>query len=231
MLTYVSLGLGLVSLVAFMAKCNKKRSVEGVFIKNLTSVFFLLTTLTAAFSNQSFWQYGILVLIGGAFGMLGDIYLDQKWVYPEHDEKYLVAGFVSFAIGHFFYMGAIALQLGLGIKDFLFIPLIAGIAVAAFTLIMEKPTKCNYGKFRLIVTLYCVVIGAMAGTTLLGAINTGASAQYIVLVIAAVLFLLSDIVLSSMYFGTQNTPLFFVINHTTYYFAQFMIAFSVLLAK
>ena len=84
MLTYLSLGLGLVSLIAFMIKCNKQRSVGGVFIKNITSLFFLFTTATAIFYNQDFWKYGILILIGGVFGMLGDIYLDQKWVYPQH---------------------------------------------------------------------------------------------------------------------------------------------------
>ncbi|MBR5438280.1 MAG: lysoplasmalogenase [Clostridia bacterium] len=230
MLTYASLGLGFISLIAFLVKCNKQRSIGGVFIKNITSLFFLFTTATAIYYNQDFWKYGILILIGGVFGILGDIYLDQKWLYPQHNDSYLNAGFVSFGIGHFFYMGAISLHLGFGIKDFL-VPLIAGVGVAAFTLITEKPTKCNFGKFRAIVTVYCLVIGAMAGTTLWGMIQTGFSVQYIVLVVAAVLFLLSDIVLSSMYFGTKNTPAFFVINHTTYYFAQFLIAFSVFLIK
>lgn len=228
MLTYLSLGLGLISLIAFMVKCNKQRSITGVFIKNLASLFFLATTATAIYYNQQFWQYGILILIGGIFGMLGDIYLDQKWLYPQHNDNYLNAGFICFGVGHFFYMGAITLHLGFTVKDFL-VPLIAGIGVAVFTLATEKPTKCNFGKFKLTVTIYCLVIGAMAGTALWGAIQTGGSIQYIVFVAAAVLFLLSDIVLSSMYFGNKNTPLFFVINHTTYYLAQFFIAFSVYL--
>ncbi len=230
MLTYLSMGLGMVSLVAFLAKCYKQRSVAGVFIKNITSIFFLFTTATATFYNQDFWKYGMLILIGGAFGMLGDIYLDQKWVYPQHNDNYLNAGFLSFGIGHFFYIGAIFLHLGFGLKDFL-VPVIAGVVVAAFTLITEKPTKCHFGKFKAIVTVYCLVIGTMAGTALWGMIQTGFSVQYIVFVVAAVLFLLSDIILSSMYFGEKNTLVNFVINHTTYYFAQFLIAFSVFLIK
>ncbi len=230
MLTYLSMGLGMVALVAFMAKCNKQRSVGGVFIKNITSLFFLFTTATAIYYNQDFWKYGILILIGGVFGMLGDIYLDQKWVYPEHNDNYLNAGFVSFGIGHFFYIGAIFLHLGFGLKDFL-VPVIVGVVVAAFTLITEKPTKCHFGKFKAIVTVYCLVIGTMAGTALWGMIQTGFSVQYIVFVVAAVLFLISDIILSSMYFGTKNTPVNFVLNHTSYYFAQFLIAFTVFLIK
>lgn len=230
MLTYLSMGLGLVSLIAFMVKCNKQRSVGGVFIKNITSLFFLFTTATAIYYNQDFWKYGILILIGGVFGMLGDIYLDQKWLYPEHNDNYLNAGFVSFGIGHFFYIGAIFLHMGFGLKDFL-VPVIVGIFVAVFTLVTEKPTKCHFGKFKAIVTVYCLIIGTMAGTALWGMIQTGFSAQYIVFQVAALLFLLSDIILSSMYFGTKNTPVNFVLNHTSYYFAQFLIAFTVFLIK
>ncbi len=230
MLTYLSIGLGMVALIAFMVKCNKQRSVGGVFLKNITSIFFLFTTATAIFYNQDFWQYGVLILIGGIFGMLGDIYLDQKWVYPEHNDNYLNAGFVSFGIGHFFYIGAIFLHLGFGLKDFL-VPVIVGVFVAVFTLVTEKPTKCHFGKFKAIVTVYCLIIGTMAGTALWGMIQTGFSVQYIVFVVAAVLFLLSDVILSSMYFGTKNTPVNFVLNHASYYFAQFLIAFTVFLIK
>ena len=230
MLTYLSLGLGMVALIAFMVKCNKQRSVGGVFIKNIASIFFLFTTATAIFYNQDFWKYGVLILIGGIFGMLGDIYLDQKWIYPEHNDNYLNAGFVSFGIGHFFYIGAIFLHLGFGVKDLL-VPIIAGVVVAVFTLVTEKPTKCHFGKFKAIVTVYCLIIGTMTGTALWGMIQTGFSVQYIVFVVAAALFLLSDIILSSMYFGTKNTPVNFVLNHASYYFAQFMIAFTVFLIK
>ena len=56
MFTYLSMGLGMVALIAFMVKCVKQRSVGGVFIKNITSLFFLFTTATAVFYNQNFWQ-------------------------------------------------------------------------------------------------------------------------------------------------------------------------------
>ncbi len=230
MLTYLSLGFGLVSLIAFMVKCHKQRSVGGVFIKNITSIFFLFTTATAIYYNQDFWKYGILVLIGGVFGMLGDIYLDQKWVYPQHNDNYLYAGFISFGIGHFFYIAAMFHNMGFGIKDFL-VPIVVGVVVAVFTLATEKPTKCHFGKFKAIVTVYCLVIGTMTGTTLWSMIQSGFAVHYIVFQAAAILFLISDIILSSMYFGNKNNSVNFVLNHGTYYAAQFLIALSVFLIK
>lgn len=235
MLTYISLALGAVFLVLFMVKCHKQRSVLGVYIKNLTSIFFLLTGLTATFCNSDYpdlWKYSLPLMMGGVFGLMGDIYLDQKWLYPEHNDQYLNMGFISFGIGHFFYMGAIYTQAHFTPKDML-IPLVVGAIVTLSNLALEKPTKQKYGKFYAIVTLYCLILGTMVGTSLWAAIKTGQVA-YIVFNIGAVLFLISDIILSPMYFAIKqdrNTPFNFVINHATYYIGQFMIAFSVFLLE
>lgn len=235
MLTYISLALGAVFLVLFMVKCHKQRSVLGVYIKNLTSIFFLLTGLTATFCNSDYpdlWKYSLPLMMGGVFGLMGDIYLDQKWLYPEHNDQYLNMGFISFGIGHFFYIGAIYAQAKFTPKDML-IPLVVGAVVTLSNLALEKPTKQKYGKFYAIVTLYCLILGTMVGTSLWAAIKTGQVA-YIVFNIGAVLFLISDIILSPMYFAIKqdrNTPFNFVINHATYYIGQFMIAFSVFLLE
>ena len=82
MLTYVCLGGGAAFFITFLAMCNKKRSVLGVYIKNFTSIFFLLTGLTATFCNSDYpnlWMYSLPIMMGGVFGLMGDIYLDQKW--------------------------------------------------------------------------------------------------------------------------------------------------------
>ena len=235
MLTYACLGGGAAFLLAFMIMCHKKRSVLGVYIKNLTSIFFLLTALTATFCNSDYpdlWMYSLPIMMGGVFGLMGDIYLDQKWVYPQHNDQYLNMGFISFGIGHFFYMGAIYTQAHFTPKDML-VPLGVGALVTVCNLILEKPTKQKYGKFYAIVTLYCLILGTMVGTSLWAAIQTKQIA-YIVFNIGAVLFLISDIILSPMYFAikqNRNTPFNFVINHATYYIGQFMIAFSVFLLE
>ena len=173
MLTYISLALGAIFLILFMVKCHKKRSVLGVYIKNLTSIFFLLTGLTATFCNSDYpdlWKYSLPIMMGGVFGLMGDIYLDQKWLYPEHNDQYLNMGFISFGIGHFFYMGAIYTHANFEPKDML-VPLGVGAIVTVCNLLLEKPTKQKYGKFYAIVTAYCMILGTMVGTSLLVAFN------------------------------------------------------------
>lgn len=220
-------------LIAFMVMCNKKRSVLGVYIKNITSIFFILTAVTGAFNNTAYpdvWKFALPIVVGEVFGLMGDIYLDQKWVYPQHNDQYLNMGFISFGIGHFFYMGAMYVHAKFEVKDML-VPLAVGAVVTIVNLALEKPTKQKYGKFFAIVTVYCLVLGTMVGTSLWAAIKTKQIA-YIVFNVGSLLFLLSDVILSPMYFAIKqdrNTPLNFVLNHTTYYVGQYLIALTPLL--
>lgn len=230
MTTYLSFGIGMCFLIAFMVICHKKRSVPGVFVKSLTSVFFLLTATTGAFNNTAnpdVWRYAMLIVMGGVLGLMGDIYLDQKWLYPEHNEQYLYLGFTSFGIGHFFYIGAMYAHAKFEIKDML-VPLVIGVIVTVVNLALEKPTKQKYGKFFAIVTVYCMILGTMLGTAFWAYIKTK-QVSYLVYTIGAALFLLSDVILSPMYFAIKqdkNTPVNFVLNHTTYYVGQYLIALT-----
>lgn len=230
MTTYLSFGIGMCFLIAFMVMCNKKRSVLGVYIKNITSVFFILTAVTGAFNNTDLsdvWKYALPIVVGEVFGLMGDVYLDQKWLYPQHNDQYLNMGFISFGIGHFFYMGAMYTHAKFEIKDML-VPLVIGVIVTVVNLALEKPTKQKYGKFFAIVTVYCLILGTMLGTAFWAYIKTK-QVSYLVYTIGAALFLLSDVILSPMYFAIKqdrNTPLNFVLNHTTYYVGQYLIALT-----
>ncbi len=236
----VSCALGLVSLLVFLITCNKKRSVPGVFTKMVVSLFFIATAffginhVVSATADMTIIKYGLMIIMGLVFGLLGDIYLDQKWVYPDDDEKYLYAGFAVFAIGHFFYVGAMIMTAGLNFTHMLIASALA-ILVVIVNLIMERITKLNFHKFRLVVSLYSFVVGLTMTTALVAfAVTYMASGltlavPYLVFTVAGALFLVSDIILSSQYFGTHNTPLFFVMNHVTYYLAQYLIALTIVI--
>ena len=211
---YCSIALGLVFFVLFVIKCHKQRSVGGVFLKNAISAFFIITAIIALVDKPSEFQYGILILGGLVFGMLGDIYLDQKWVYPADNKKYLA-------------IILNARNYGLEMKYLWFAAAFA-VVVSAFVLISEKPTKQHFGEFKITVMLYGLVVAGMAGVSMVAVICTK-QPRFICCAIGGVMFLLSDLILSPMYFGPKekNNPTNFFINHLTYYIAQYLLAFSI----
>ena len=220
--------IGAFFLVAFLLKCKDKRSVTGVFLKNATSIFFILTAVCGIVKNSASWKYGLLIVVGLVFGMLGDIYLDQKWVYPKDMKQYLYAGFICFGIGHLFYIPALVTTAHISMK-LMIIPVIVGVVVAVGNLLLEKPMKQKFGEYKAIVTVYSFILAAMVATADVAAFVSKHPA-FIVYAIGSVLFLVSDLVLSPMYFGEgKNTPTNFIVNHVTYYLGQYMIAFSVAL--
>ncbi len=239
---YVSLALGAASLVAFLIKCRKQRSVIGVFNKNIVSLFFIATAFFGIIKaidtgNTGMTKYGVIMMFGLVFGMLGDIYLDQKWVYPDDNKKYLYAGFITFLIGHIFYITAVFRKLSefVRLKPVHFI-IAAAIAVAIdiFNLILEKPTKQHYGSYKLIVTVYTFFVAGTLGATATAAIFTYGTAGFVpflIFAIGAALFLLSDVILSPMYFGdgSKNTPANFILNHLTYYIGQYIFALTIVM--
>ena len=187
-----------------------------------------MTSITGTLAHPEYTELGISIIAGGIFGMLGDIYLDQKWVYPQHDEKYLFAGFSCFGIGHLIFIAGMLNQIEFVAKDFI-VPAIVSVVVTVGQLILEKPTKQKFGKFKGILIVYCLILAFAMGVSFMAAYKTGYTG-FIVYAIGLVFFLISDIILSPMYFAIakdKNTPVNFVLNHATYYIAQFMIAFSI----
>ncbi|MCM1544493.1 MAG: lysoplasmalogenase [Ruminococcus sp.] len=225
-MVYAIVAFGAVYLLLFILRCKNERSVQGVFTKNMTSMAFILTALMSCYKNPSSWQYGIMIICGLVFGMLGDIYLDLKWVYPNDMKKYLNYGFLFFGFGHLFYMGAMFVGAKLTIVQML-IAAAVGVVVAIGNLLLEKPMKQKFGEFKVIVTIYSFILAMMTATAVISAIVTGEK-SFIMFAVGAVLFLVSDLILSPMYFGEgKNTPLNFILNHVTYYAGQFMIALTI----
>ncbi len=223
---YVPIGCGALFLIMFIFKCKDKRSVDGVFLKNTTSLFFILTAMMACYQNPDSWQYGLITIGGLVLGMLGDIYLDLKWVYPDDMKKYLNTGFINFGLGHLFYISGLAIVAKLSVKHLL-IAAAVGVVVAIGNLLLEKPMKQKFGEFKAIVTIYSFILATMVATSVICAIVTGCTA-FIIYAVGAVLFMISDLILSPMYFGEgKNTPVNFILNHVTYYAGQYLIALSI----
>ena len=221
----ISIVLGAAFLLWYILRCCKGRDVPGLLIKSIVSVLYITTAAFAIMERPETFRYGLWIIIGGVFGLLGDVYLDQKWIHLDSMENYLRMGFSVFAIGHLFYVVATVETAKLGIKDML-IPALIAVGFPLLNECLKKPLKQDFGKFRAFVFCYGMVLSFMVALSGMAYYKTGSKA-FLIYLVAGLFFFVSDIILSAIYFtrdGKKVTVTRFILNIIAYYVAQYLIA-------
>lgn len=232
MLYFIALALGIVATIAFLVKRVKEGGVKAAMLKAFASTLFVATGVAAASTVIGYRiSIALFVVMGLVMGLMGDIWLDLKWVYPETNDTYTFAGFGSFMIGHFFYLAGLFIHYADFSKPlYIVIPAVVALLLGGGVVILEKPMKMVYGKFKAITGVYGFVLGFM--TFLSGSLALMHNFEEMTLnfmFVGGVLFLLSDLILSGTYFGEgKRRSVDIVTNHVAYYAAQFVIASAVL---
>ncbi len=232
------LTVGVIVTVVFLVLRVTKGGLGAMFAKAGASACFIGTAFMAfAYNIEKFgynrrnFEYGILMLLGFVFSLLGDIWLDLKYVHKDCSRPYTYAGFICFMIGHVFFVPAILL--GYTEFNWWLIPLLVGscLVIVILAAVMEKINKnLDYGEFRIITLFYAFFVAATMFCSINGLLLFGYTKKYLILSIGSVAFVLSDLVLSSIYFEKgKNTNANVLINHLLYYFAQFAFASTLLM--
>ena len=226
--------LGAFCLWRFLKNRVEQPSVRSLLWKAFTSVCFLAVAFAGVWKNALSGvrtEYSLLIMAGLFFGLLGDIWLDLKWNCPKENDGYTFAGFWCFLAGHICFLTAMIRfgEVSHGTADIL-IPVIISAVLGIAVGMGGKLLSLDYGKFRGITMLYGAVLIA---TTLVSGrfvlLTHFGSRSFLLLFIGAVLFLISDLILSGTYFGEgKDRPADIISNHVFYYAAQFLIAFSIL---
>lgn len=218
----IMIALAAASAIFFMVIRVLKGGIYGMLTKALASLFFIVLGVTGAISLAPYIdRAAVLILLGLVLGLIGDIVLDLKVVYPESNDDYLNAGMISFAISHIVYFIAVVMLITFKVTTFL-ICLGITVPVSILILLASQKLKVNFGKFIVHAITYLVLLAFMSIYTIAIAIT---DTRFILMAVGMVLFLLSDLVLSPMYFaGKQDDKLMCIINHTLYYGAQICIA-------
>lgn len=229
---YVLLAIGITATIVFLVLRVKKGGIAALYAKAIASCCFIATALAAMNRNRVFLEFGTLILAGLILGMLGDIWLDLKWIYLQDKNSYLYAGFISFLLGHLCFITAIFRSAPWNSFSII-MSIVLALVIGLIAILMEKPLKMKYGKFKLIVFLYsCTLALTMTSSMMTAYITEFKLTAWIVMSVGALLFLLSDLVLSGMYFGeNKNTKGNIILNHTLYYAAQFCMAATILFIK
>lgn len=227
-----SLVLGFVSLCVFLKFRCRKACGQATVSKAVVSTFFILSWLVLYSSNTV--NYGMFLGAGLVCGLLGDVFLDLKFCNSEYEDFYTYSGFLAFAVGHFFYIGAVITGVKGEFRPIAFLPAAGvGVVVALVVFFGEKVMGLHYGKYKVISTLYGALLFFMASFALFTAVFCGIkeNMHLVAMFAGGVLFAVSDLILSGTYFGEgKNRPVDIITNHVTYYLAQYVIAASLILA-
>ena len=227
-------GLGLILLAVFLKFRVKQQRIKAVIMKSLVSMCFIASAISSLVKliGSDNALFGAIITAGLIFGMLGDIWLDFKYIYRDDEYIFTISGFVVFAIGHILFNTALAMKyLPQVSKACVIIPVAFGIVCGVATFFGEKPMKVKYGRYKNISSVYCAIITSFVAFSITLSFFTGfRHIELIVLNAAGIFFLISDLILNGTYFGEgKDRPVDIITNHITYYIAQFAIAFSLCL--
>lgn len=233
-LYFIFLALGMIALTVFVVLKCKGYSLKVAFAKSVASLLFVLTALAStslANSDSEHYRFFYFVVAGLILGMLGDIWLDLKHVYKEDDSTFLYFGFASFMIGHIVYIsGLVICFMDRERPLYVIIPAVAAILCGLLFTSLDKLMHLNYGKHKLVATIYCMILLCMMFEAVSLSIMTNfANMTLVLMAVGGLLFLISDLILSGTYFGEgKERRIDLAANSITYYFAQFMIASSLI---
>ena len=230
---FIIIGIAIPLLVFYVISKCQKSDLKELFLKTGVSVLFVVLALVATLNSGKFNLFNLLIISGLLLGLLGDIFLDLKYIDQERTAGYTYAGFTVFGLGHVLFMSGLIMnyyQKG-GIL-ILILAILLDIVCAFATILMEKPLKLNYGKMKPICFAYALCLfGTLSFSLFLAIQNHFQITSLNMFLVGAALFAISDLVLSGSYFGEgKNRPIDYILNYATYYGAQFVIALLLLFA-
>lgn len=205
----------------------QKGGMTALYLKALASVGFVGLGLVMFLGYAPADWKSIFVILGLVMGLAGDVLLDFKVVKKEKSDTYLNWGMLAFGVGHIFYFVYLVLQL----PEFNVWGLIIAIGVAAlitFAIIkfIAPLMKLDFGKFKWQSAAYSFVLSFVMLYAITCAVLTP---SFWLIALGLSLIFVSDLILSTMYFGgKENDKLLCILNHAVYYLGQIAIALSCL---
>ena len=218
---YVFIVIGFVLQALFIKVEHEEKYLLADILKGSASLMFVLVGLNGYLAfptaeNRTF-------LIGLIFGMIGDILLNLRYVFPKQGQKIFLAGIAAFLVGHILYLVALIPQ-----AQHLFLFVILGAVAAAALLAYIFKTMEVKKAFKIFGIFYLGAVFIMCSIAI-GIAIFAPSKRSIVYALGAILFTASDVVLIFNTFSGVTKFSLRITNLTLYYIGQMLIAYSLFL--
>ncbi len=237
--------LGIISAIVVVANIIVRAqgaSWLALILKTLCGVLFMALgiygVLTPSLNPEVFpvVSFGVLMLIGMAFGWIGDVVLALKDMRQNVYDMMLAAGILLFGIGHVFYIVALVRTYQTPLP---WIPIVISLVFGVGVVLICAKCHFKFGVFKWPAVIYAALVTMLPATTFFtlatGTFPLDAAGQTIlqptvVVAISGVWFLISDMILAWAYFGPKpNRGWQHALCYIFYYAAQFGIATSLVL--
>lgn len=229
-ISLVLIGLGAIFTTLFIYGKLTNYSWKTTMFKTIDSLLFLsLGIFLFFYKGQP--KIGIFILLGLTFGLLGDVALAFKRIVKSKDKFFTLLGMVMFIIGHIFYTTGLFVNYHVpGNIVHIIVPIVAALIIAVAIVFIELKLKFKLGGFKYFGVLYFSALFSVSMSCLsLNILHSFNNIFLILMLVGAIIFASSDILLTRTYFK-ENCPKGFLISTSiTYYVAQFLIAFTLFL--
>ncbi|MBQ6559861.1 MAG: lysoplasmalogenase [Erysipelotrichaceae bacterium] len=220
---FIMILLGFLLQALFIYMEHKEKYLLADILKGSASLIFVLIG-SQAYQSVNF-AFNKQLLIGLIFGMIGDILLNLRYVFPKQGQKIFLIGIVAFLIGHIMYLLALIPQAR---HVWIWYCIILGALAAAGLLAYIFKTMEVKKAFKIFGVFYLGAVFIMTAIAIGIAIFTP-SRRAIIYSIGAVLFTASDVVLIFNTFSGVTRFSMRITNLTMYYLGQILIACSMFL--
>ena len=223
----ILIALGAIFTTIFIYGKLTNYSWRTTMFKTIDSLLFLSLGIYLFFYKGQ-PNIGIFIILGLTFGLLGDVALAFKRIAKDKDKFFTLLGMTFFIIGHIFYTTGLFVNYYVpGNIIHIIIPLVVALLIALSIVFIELKLKFKLGGFKYFGIVYFTALFSVSMSCLsLNILHHFQSTFLVLMLVGAIVFASSDILLTRTYFK-ENCPKGFLISTSiTYYLAQFLIAFT-----
>lgn len=221
---YIVAALSFFVSAMFVIWQEKQKPWLSFVLKSAASFMFCLLGVFAVFLNGNFAVGTTFLVIGLVASIFGDVFLAQLEFDTHSKTKVILSGMIAFSVAQLFYILAMGLTVNF---QFFYFAVIFGFVITAAVIFSEKTLKLNYGKLKVMVGTYSFLLATSLGQAIVLCVINGFNLFSALLLFCFLLFFVSDLILSLIYFKESKRWLYYP-NLATYYLAQILIAFAIM---
>lgn len=224
---YILLAIALICAACFVIFQYQKRPFMSFALKGLATVAVLaLAVYGLMFGGLILSATGILFVVGLAFCLFGDLSLAMLEFRIEGGKSRIIkTGMFAFSLAQISFAVAIFLLIGANVLAIV-LPVVFGVLFSIAVFFMQKPLGLRYGDCTTMTLLYSFLLSTALGASFALAVIQGFTLFSTLLFVGLLLFIISDLILSKIYFAEKMNQVLYYPNLATYYLAIITIAGS-----